>query len=399
MFKTRPLMKTKRFAIFLTLGLLAVNSLIACTIIKLVSDDLVLAGNNEDWYLEDSRIWFTPADTDRFGAVYVGFNNGYPQGGMNEHGLFYDVVAGREVEWKRDRNKKNLDGNPGQLILEKAATVGEALEYFRENNVPEFSYAKFLLADRSGNSAVVSFKNSELFFEFGQDPQVQYLGFGQTAVADRLNDRKIYSLEKMQELLLASVQSGDFPTQYSNIFNLRTGDLYISHSSDRKNLNFLNLKAELTLGEHFYHIPHLKGDRLEQGNRKSAILKFECFIDGMDLLYINAEKLWYTHLEWELPGKWDGNNHPTIVNNKSWYPVWNDGVSEPYLRVERNRMKENIRMDWDNQNFAIRVLTPRGVVKIIEQPSENNDQTLTLEIDDSSPSGAAWYRFEIYPSQ
>ncbi len=66
---------------------------LACTIFTAADEDTVLAGNNEDWKSENTRIWFTPAKDGKYGGVFFGFRNGYPQGGMNEKGLFYDWAA------------------------------------------------------------------------------------------------------------------------------------------------------------------------------------------------------------------------------------------------------------------------------------------------------------------
>ena len=66
--------------------------------------DTVLFGNNEDclqrdfyqWYIPSQNISLPGGNKEIYGGVFVGFINSeeggiYPQGGMNEHGLMYDV--------------------------------------------------------------------------------------------------------------------------------------------------------------------------------------------------------------------------------------------------------------------------------------------------------------------
>jgi penicillin V acylase-like amidase (Ntn superfamily) len=66
----------------------------ACTIFVLTNTNRALFCNNEDWSETKTRIWFLPAGDGYYGAVYVGFDNGFAQGGLNTEGLAFDGVAG-----------------------------------------------------------------------------------------------------------------------------------------------------------------------------------------------------------------------------------------------------------------------------------------------------------------
>jgi hypothetical protein len=65
----------------------------ACTAFMMAEGDVVLVGNNEDSKIPYTRVWFIPAEKDRFGRVYFGYDNWYPQGGMNDQGLFFDYFS------------------------------------------------------------------------------------------------------------------------------------------------------------------------------------------------------------------------------------------------------------------------------------------------------------------
>jgi len=65
----------------------------SCTIIYASDSTTALAGNNEDYKSPFGTIWFLPAENGKFGRVYFAWkSNGrhFPQGGMNDQGLFYD---------------------------------------------------------------------------------------------------------------------------------------------------------------------------------------------------------------------------------------------------------------------------------------------------------------------
>src|SRR5688572_5896176 len=91
---------------------LGTTSGMACTIVILVDEKGVLFCNNEDWNLTKTRIWFVPKGPGKFGAVYVGFDTPFGQGGMNERGLAYDTVAGGAKE-PIDRTPEMADPEGG----------------------------------------------------------------------------------------------------------------------------------------------------------------------------------------------------------------------------------------------------------------------------------------------
>ena len=65
----------------------------ACTVFSAALNGIILAGNNEDWYDSNSRICFYPQESGKYGRFIFRDLYGFPQGGMNECGLFYDIAA------------------------------------------------------------------------------------------------------------------------------------------------------------------------------------------------------------------------------------------------------------------------------------------------------------------
>lgn len=114
-------------------ALIAIASAVveACTIFVLTDTNRALFCNNEDWRNPKTRLWFVPGGDGHYGCTYVGFDDGWPQGGLNTKGLAFDWVAGFMDEWKPGPEMKPVGGNPSQRMLETCATVEDAITFYR----------------------------------------------------------------------------------------------------------------------------------------------------------------------------------------------------------------------------------------------------------------------------
>ena len=86
-------------------GLLAVAAH-ACTVFVLVNDKSVLFCDNEDWSNPNTRVWFIQGEKTH-GCVILGFDDSWPQCGMNTAGLAIGWVAGYEEKWEPDPKLPN----------------------------------------------------------------------------------------------------------------------------------------------------------------------------------------------------------------------------------------------------------------------------------------------------
>ena len=64
------------------------------------------------------------------------YNMSYIQGGMNEHGLFYDGASCPPSEVSHYSDRENLDYNLGDIVLAKCASVEEVEKFFENYNIP-----------------------------------------------------------------------------------------------------------------------------------------------------------------------------------------------------------------------------------------------------------------------
>src|SRR6266404_3222582 len=122
-----------RFIFFLACFHLVSSAVQACTIFVLTDTNRALFCNNEDWSDFNTRIWFVPGKPGTNGCAYVGFTDGWAQGGLNTEGLAFDWVAGYKEKFDLDPKLKAVDGNSSARMLECCATVEEAIAFYQTN--------------------------------------------------------------------------------------------------------------------------------------------------------------------------------------------------------------------------------------------------------------------------
>lgn len=243
-----------RLWLFLAL-LLGASGARACTIFVLTDGTRVLFFNNEDFSDPATRIWFVPAGKDHLGCAYVGFADGWAQGGMNTAGLAFDWVAGAMEAYKPAPELRRVRGNSSQRMLETCTTVEEAVAFYRTHRETEFARASILIADRTGASVIVSASGGTLTFD--RDTRSRGFGYGGRVLRERLNISPAPTVTSGVEILRACRQEGATPTQYSNVFDLKTGEIVVYPDVRRDGAVRLQLAAELSKGGHSYDIPRL----------------------------------------------------------------------------------------------------------------------------------------------
>ena len=237
------------------LATLTVQNADACTIFVLTDAKRAVFCNNEDWSNPKSRIWFVPAGDGHLGCAYVGFDNGWAQGGLNTEGLAFDWVAGSREEWKPGIDMKVARGNPSARMLETCATVDDAVAFFRKHRELSFAYAKILVGESSGKSVIIGAKDGKLQIE--ESYQCRGFGYGQQTLDKVLATTAEPTVANGAGILRACLQDGKQGTKYSNIFDLKSRDIHLIQLSKQSDGVQLNLAAELKKGEHYYDIPNI----------------------------------------------------------------------------------------------------------------------------------------------
>jgi len=259
----------------------------ACTIFNASRGGVVLVGNNEDWhYSTNPKVWFEPKTEKSHGRMLFGWDQmlfvPFAQGGMNDQGLFFDWAWCPEARifslsslWPSVHYFFNSD-----KLLADCATVEEALAWLG-NYKKLYTTSHMMLVDKGGNSAVVEWVHGEqrIIRKTG-DYQVMtnfWLSqpdLGQRSIERRdidrydtvdnvlksgtaLSRRLFSSILQNVSLYGRSEKDKEVGTLYSNVYNLKTGDVTIYYKRDFKNAVTINLKDQLKKGRHSYELKDL----------------------------------------------------------------------------------------------------------------------------------------------
>lgn len=140
----------------------------ACSIFMAEGDGVVLAGNNEDYYLDvKPKIWVHKGKKGEYARISFGFNQDnktdeFAQGGMNSKGLFFDAAVTPRGPEQTGKKKRKPPENMGDAMLAHCATVEEAIRWLAKYNLYLLKGSHFLLADATGAAAVVELVEGEM---------------------------------------------------------------------------------------------------------------------------------------------------------------------------------------------------------------------------------------------
>ncbi len=169
-----------------------------------------------------------------------------PFDGMNEKGVAIALLAVPEVQTESDNNKVTLNTTTAiRLVLDKAATVDEAVELLKQYNI-YFSgdvYCHYLIADASGRSVIVEYYDGGLqVVETDANYQIasNFIAYNGVNIGEGYTEFERYdtvkaaiennagALSEEQSIsLLAQIGIKDEDTdklQWSVLYNLTTGE-------------------------------------------------------------------------------------------------------------------------------------------------------------------------------
>ena len=255
------------FSVYIFLQAFLIYETSACTIFYVYKDGVILAGSNEDWKDPYTKMWFYPAEGDKQGWVKFGFGGGFPQAGMNESGLFWDATSGPYLGMPySEEHKIFYDGALMQKVIEECSDISEALEVFEQYYCQDQYKAQYLLGDSSGHSIIVE-GDDILYNEYSYQVLTNFY-----QSCPELGGYPCWRYDKAVEMLqgcenlteyfagtvLASThQEGNYPTQYSIIFNLKARELLLFYYHNYHEFLSINLDEELDKGANSYNIPPL----------------------------------------------------------------------------------------------------------------------------------------------
>jgi hypothetical protein len=259
-------------AVAVAAGLALATDVGACTAFLVASDSGVLFGNNEDFWNPETRMWFVPAEEGQHGAVYFGFDDLSPQGGMNDAGLAFDGFATAPKPVTGSAGKEPFEGN---LVLEAmagCATVDEVIAVFERHDLAMMERFMLMFADATGASVIIEgdeiirkkgpFQVVTNFYQSDSPDGKNAYGTGRACTRfetanDMLRASQEVGVERAREILDAVRAEGQSKTLYSNVYDLehRLVHLWSFHAFDHEVV--IDLAKELDKGAHVVDLPTL----------------------------------------------------------------------------------------------------------------------------------------------
>ncbi|MCU0326525.1 MAG: hypothetical protein MUF45_14935 [Spirosomaceae bacterium] len=242
----------------------------ACTIFIANDGKNVWVGNNEDEYkTKQYKFWYFAAHKGRYGYVLWSekLNNRllnklthkFPQGGMNQYGLFMDYTAIEEIEIKKDQQKKDRKKEVVNDVLSTCQTVEEALRFIEKYNLVKLKSAQLFIADATGNYAtitggyvVLKKHTSFALTNYRIDNNYKEQCHRRDVAMQYLSATQNYDLDYVTKILEKSSQKNpnNLVTNYSMAIDLINKKIHLFQKNDFTTVSLINLEEELSKANH-----------------------------------------------------------------------------------------------------------------------------------------------------
>jgi penicillin V acylase-like amidase (Ntn superfamily) len=126
-----------------------------CTVYKITKNGKTFVGNNEDWWDPNTRLWFDQGKSKEYGCIFVGMENLFPQGGMNEKGLVFDAFAVDRKPIKKKTGKLAFYPDLFRDVMKKCQNVHEVYALLDKFDMSDLNGGMLLYVEKSGKYLVV----------------------------------------------------------------------------------------------------------------------------------------------------------------------------------------------------------------------------------------------------
>jgi hypothetical protein len=264
-----------RLCLFLLLSVLVPYHSHACFILFLSDGKQLLVGNHEDWDARDAGVKINPPSHGHYGSVIFTFlSEGWAQGGMNEKGLFFDAAHTPFQEVHFDPGKQPYPGYIWQAVLDKCASVEEAIRFLDGYKLPELSEADIMLADAGGDATIIGVHNGKVAVKRFTRSYLMQTNFNPWH-PELSEEPHCWRYEKAEKLLsvdpTASISNmrsileqthQDSLTVYSNIYDLRNKTIYTFNKRDFKKAIVIRIPGAFAHGDCALSLDALAADSL-----------------------------------------------------------------------------------------------------------------------------------------
>ncbi len=256
----------------------SINSSQACLILCLKDKDHTIIGNHEDWFEDNAAIKINSSNEHRYGSLIFTFlDEKWAQGGINEEGLFFDAAYTPYQKIISVPERIHFEGYIWQEVLDKCASVDEAIKLLSAYQLPDLEEAHIFLADANGNAIVLGVKEGNIEIKTIEESHLLQTNFNPWH-PELSEETKCWRYEKSEELIMIndaptvdnmrnilSQTHQEKLTVYSNIYDLKSRKIYTYYKRDFDNPIVIDLEEVLDYDQCLYSIEELVNDDLEIG--------------------------------------------------------------------------------------------------------------------------------------
>lgn len=303
-----------------------------CTTLYAYDGRAAWAGNNEDFNNPLTYLWFIPAGPERYGRVLFGYDDYIPQGGLNDQGLFFDGLALPYKAMPETSQRPSFpDGDMAFVdeILARSANVQEVIDIVSRWNRAGGEYAQWFFGDRFGDSVIIDgdtiLRKQGAFqlatnFRLADQPNPPYPDDRYGTLQAMLAQADHYDVDLFRRALDAAHAEGDFPTLYSQIYELNTGLIHLYQFHDFQHEVVLNLADELAKGPHIVTIASLfpPNDALAQWTAQ-RVQQWQASTKELFTTTLEPDSQQWMSGPYVLPGQVEGGSVTVYLENGQLY--------------------------------------------------------------------------------
>ena len=247
-----------------------------CSIFTAVQSENVLFGDNFDYHQGDLVIGFYPASSEGYGSIHFGFKtgNGSNSGqsysrAVNDQGLAWAVnsIPRGKLNPQPEKIYSHAEDNYFSTIIKQAATVEEAISLAKVFDFGDSLGVQIHVADASGDAVVIGpGRDGEITFTrksiydgyllstnfnlaIPEKGPVDFRYDTATTMLDELTDLQALTPEYAGEILNAlHLRTLTTHTLFSNVIDLKNGEIYVYYISQYNEVVRLNIADELVKG-------------------------------------------------------------------------------------------------------------------------------------------------------
>ncbi|MEO5948401.1 MAG: hypothetical protein ABIP79_16405 [Chitinophagaceae bacterium] len=235
---------TKKYLFVIILLIVSLTNSEACTIFSAIDKKgSVWTGNNEDGIFSLNTCVNIVAPVNKtFGYLYftnTKNSNEFPQGGLNDAGLFFDGNAVPVSVYKDFDNKKDFPNGSNEMmffILRNCETIQDVFNVFKTYRLKGLEGSQLHFADKYGTFGIIvadsmwiTKSNYQISTNYNLcHPNKDSVDCWRFPIAERILRSREIGLDTFRDICDSASQRKW--TNYSNVQNLNTGDIWLYYA-------------------------------------------------------------------------------------------------------------------------------------------------------------------------